>query len=362
MKKLLLASLFLGLPACAVGVNSSPSSTFNDAGDDAPSDAISEAIPDVAPPPQIRDGGIEAGSFDLGTPETAPIYYQGGPVLTTPINVYFIWYGNWTDIKTRPILEDFMRNIGNSAWWQISTDYYQIGNPPSLDTGMEAGLDAGTEAEADVSDASTEADAPTGPQTFVSNRVNFVESINVSYTHGQELGDEDIPGIVGDSIGADLLPLDIDGVYFVFTSADVSETSGFCWNYCGWHENSFIQGADLKIAYVGDTGSCSTCSLQQEYVAAGFQNSPNGDWSADSMVSVVAHELAESASDPDPNTNVAWMDYFGYEDSDKCAWTYGQPYVTLNHSVANVSIGTRDFMIQQEWILDNDGGACGLHR
>ena len=41
------------------------------------------------------------------------------------------------------------------------------------------------------------------------------------------------------------------------------------------------------------------------------------------MVSVIAHELEEAATDPDLN---AWYDNRGYENADKCAWTFGTTY------------------------------------
>ena len=38
------------------------------------------------------------------------------------------------------------------------------------------------------------------------------------------------------------------------------------------------------------------------------------------MVSVIAHELEETNTDPNLN---AWYDSNGSEDADKCAWTFG---------------------------------------
>lgn len=39
------------------------------------------------------------------------------------------------------------------------------------------------------------------------------------------------------------------------------------------------------------------------------------------MVSVIAHELTETATDP--NLNAWWSLTTGYENADICAWTYG---------------------------------------
>lgn len=300
--------------------------------------------------------------------------------MTQPINVYYIWYGNWTDPNVRPILEDFMRSLGSSPWFQMDTAYYQqagVYPPPvpeagqiqnlkswrrhntgSTDAGTEAGMtDAGVEAG---SEAGT--DGGLGPKIYVNGQVNFIKSVSLGYTRGNMLQDTDIAGIVGDAIAANLVPTDLNAVYYVLTSADVQEVTGFCYQYCGWHGNFTVNNQNLRVIYVGDTGSCPQgCSLQDEYTEAGVPTSPNNNWSADSMASVMAHELAESATDPDVNNVVAWMDYDGEEVGDKCAWTFGQPFETPNLSVANIKIGDRYYMIQQNWVLDIAGGHCDLH-
>ena len=49
-----------------------------------------------------------------------------------------------------------------------------------------------------------------------------------------------------------------------------------------------------------------------------------------------------------PDLN-AWYDAKGQENGDKCAWTVGTTYVAANGAKANMKIGTRDFLIQQNW-------------
>ena len=74
------------------------------------------------------------------------------------------------------------------------------------------------------------------------------------------------------------------------------------------------------------------------------------------MASIIAHEFEESASDPDLN---AWYDRRGAENADKCAWTFGATYTTNNGSLANMKLGQRDFLIQQNWV-NAAGGYCAL--
>lgn len=148
---------------------------------------------------------------------------------------------------------------------------------------------------------------------------------------------------------------DPDGVYFVLTSPDITQ-SGFCTSFCGWHTHASISGVNTKYAFVGDSstqclGSCSAVSVP----------APNGDAGADAMASVLAHELVEMKSDPDIN---AWYDATGKENADKCAWNFGATYVIPKAGAypgakANMKLGSRDFFIQQNW-ANLAGAGCKL--
>lgn len=282
---------------------------------------------------------LEAGLFDLRSPSTVPIQYYGGSVMTSPINVYFLWYGSWTNTKVPHILEDLIKNVDDSAWYQINTAYCQA---PLPDAGS---IDAGV----------TESNLT----LYVNGRVNFIQSVYLGYPNGSSLQDTDIATIIGETVAKGALSPDPDGMYVVLVSSDVS-VEEFCYSYCAWHDNQTILGQNFHIAFVGDTGACQHCNLQAKYNSLGLLISPNGDWSADSMASVLLHELAETSTDPNPSSAIAWQDETGRETADKCAWTFGQTYLTSNGSAANMPIGNRDFMIQQNWVLDADGGHCGL--
>jgi hypothetical protein len=71
------------------------------------------------------------------------------------------------------------------------------------------------------------------------------------------------------------------------------------------------------------------------------------------MASIISHELEEAVSDPDLN---AWYDRRGAENADKCAWTFGTTY-TVGGAKANMRLGQRDFLIQQNWV-NAAGGYC----
>ncbi len=64
------------------------------------------------------------------------------------------------------------------------------------------------------------------------------------------------------------------------------------------------------------------------------------------MVSVIAHELEESTTDPDPRSG--WADSNGNENGDKCAWTFGTTQQQLPSGAWwNMQIGARYFLIQR---------------
>jgi hypothetical protein len=144
-------------------------------------------------------------------------------------------------------------------------------------------------------------------------------------------------------------PADPNGVYFVLTAPYVAETSGFLSQYCGWHTAGYFGNTTIKYAFVGNAAaSLGSCAVQS--------TGPNGDAQADAMVSVIAHELDEAATDPQLT---AWYDSTGAENADKCAWTFGATYPTANGAQANVQIGSMNYLIQQNWV-NAGGGYCGL--
>jgi hypothetical protein len=154
---------------------------------------------------------------------------------------------------------------------------------------------------------------------------------------------------VSSAISSGRLPKDPNGVYFVLTSADVNETSGFCTQYCGWHTHSTISGSDIKYAFIGNPDRCpSACEAQS--------TSPNGNPGADGMASIISHELEESVTDPDLN---AWFDRRGAENADKCAWTFGTVSPAANGSAYNVVLGGTQYLIQRNWV-NSGAGFCAM--
>ena len=40
--------------------------------------------------------------------------------------------------------------------------------------------------------------------------------------------------------------------------------------------------------------------------------------------------------------------------ADECAWKFGNTYTTANGAKANMKMGSRDFLVQQNWIVDQN--------
>ena len=199
------------------------------------------------------------------------ITYHGGPIMLGTTHAYYIWYGNWAGNTATTILTNFASAIGGSPYYNINTTY-------------------------------TDAN-----KTAISNAVLLMGSANDSYSQGAALSDASIKTIVSNAITSGALPADSNAVYFVLTSADVTETSGFCTQYCGWHTHGTIAGLDIKYSFVGNPDQCPTSCAAQT-------TSPNGNAGADGMASVLVHEFEEAVTDPDLN---AWYDSHGMENADK---------------------------------------------
>jgi hypothetical protein len=204
-------------------------------------------------------------------------------------------------------------NIGGSPYFNINTTYYD------------------------------------GSNMHVSNSVAYAGSTTDLGSQGTALSDAGVQAVVTSAIAGGL-PKDPNGAYFVLTSAEVNETSGFCTQYCGWHTHATISGSDIKYSFFGNPNRCpSACEAQSP--------GPNGNTGADGMASIIAHELEEAVTDPDLN---AWYDHRGYESADKCAWTFGTTSTASNGATYNMTLGSRHYLIQQQWV-NAGGGYCALH-
>jgi len=292
-KAWLLAALF----AVGCGGTVAQEATSNENVDVAPTGRGTQPINMAKPTGQLTQAGI---------------LYHNGPIMSGTKTIYYIWYGNWTGNTATTILTDFANSIGGSPYFNINTTYTNSAGTAKVD-----------------------------------NSVVYGGSTTDNYSQGTALSDAAIQTIVSSAITSGRLPKNTNGIYFVLTSQDVNATSGFCTQYCGWHTHGTISAADIKYSFVGNAARCITS-------CAGQSTGPNGNAGADGMASIIAHELEETATDPDLN---AWYDSSGAENADKCAWTFGTTSTAANGSKYNMTLGTRQYYIQQNWV-NSGAGSC----
>lgn len=253
-------------------------------------------------PKHVHPVNGEAGKGGGG--KVVAISYHGGPVMTGTPSIHYIWYGNWSGNTAVQILTDLASSIGGSSYEQINATYYN------------------------------------GSNTHVSGNISYGGSVNDNYSHGTSLSDAQIEQIV-----AAQNPTDTNAIYMVLTSADVTASSGFCTQYCGWHTDATINGRNIKYAFIGNPDRCPSACEEQT-------TGPNGNAGADGMASIISHESEEAISDPDLN---AWYDRQGAENADKCAWTFGTEQTASNGSKYNQTFGSRHFLIQRNWNESTQG-------
>ena len=209
----------------------------------------------------VRTPGVEYNTRDSipgvlraqNVTQSNGMFYRGGKLKLGAVNVYFVFYGNWQgDGNQLSLIMNFISDMSGSKYYNINTTY---------------------------SDSRGRA---------VSNSLAMAGY--GYYPHGKILVDNDIKNIVKDAISNHLVfspspsGTDPNGIYFVMTSADVSE-GNYCSVYCAWHNFD----GDLKYSFIGNPANCPGRRTGV---------SPNGNVAVGSIISTLAHDLEETTSDP----------------------------------------------------------------
>jgi len=289
---------------------------------------------------KLGDELAPAGTASIGSTAqmTPPISYHGGPVLTTP-NIYLIFYGAWSAAPDnvnggKQIAIDFVKNLGGSSWMSIVNDPTDVLPAYTGPGGIETTNLLGPVTNADIGWATNAGSLRPRRQTSLSmNDVYNLVQYYISTTTSKIK--------------------DPNGIYFIISSSTVTQTNGgqnsMCKQYCGWHTAS----SGLRFGWVGNPTACLNGCAPQSI-------SPNGNAGVDAIVNLLAHEIIEATTDPDQN---GWFDSAGYENADKCAWTFGgAQYKVANLASANVHLGSRDYLIQRNLGLDNRCYVDGVNK
>jgi hypothetical protein len=256
------------------------------------------------------------------------IHFNGGiddAVMANPIKVFLIYYGNWTVPSTRTnLIESFVNSLTGSKWWNINTVYGNLMSKTASRSISFAGH---------IHDNYSQGAPPPGGIVTVTQS-QMVNIVNLSKkTFG----------------------FDINAIYVVMGSADVNQQQddgeAFCAPFCAWHAGVGTVGQMTKIAFVGDGSTlCFDGCINQAPV------SPNGDAAADSQIDSLAHELAESAVDPELTGWFMTTDSGAFvEGADICDHNFGPTFTAPNGATANLKLGSKNFLVQRNWLQFGDG-------
>ncbi|OWM79469.1 hypothetical protein CDL15_Pgr022881 [Punica granatum] len=276
-----------------------------------------------------------------GSSEFVHLKYHMGPVLTPNITVHIIWYGVW-HMPQKEIIREFIRSISATnvkrpsvaGWWSTVRKY----------TDQTGGNISGTV-------------------------LLGKERDDQLYSHGKSLTRLSVQSVIKAAVTARSSPLPINpsgGVYLVLTSEDVY-VQDFCNDVCGFHYFTFpsIVGETLPYAWIGNSAKLCPAVCAYPFAVPTYipgikpVKPPNGDIAVDGMVSVIAHEIAEMASDPLANAWYAGEDpSFPVEIADLCEGIYGtggggsytgQMLKAKDGATYNMNGVRRRFLVQWVW-------------
>lgn len=252
--------------------------------------------------------------------KTPVILYHGGPVLTNPKDLYVVYYGSFTTTQ-HAILDNFLQNLGGSGAFNVNSEYTD------------------------------------GSGNAVTNILNYsptTNSFNDSYSLGKSLSSGFDTTIIHNAIANGHLPTDVNGIYILTVSPDVSLPRSV-WCAYHTHSTSIVTGEDIKYAVAPDPPQSLLASCSGNVANFGDTTSPNGDIGMDAVADDLIHELSETSSDPDLN---AWFTKSGAENGDLCNFVYGTTFLAPNGAHANHVFGTRNYLVQTIW--DRAGSFCAL--
>jgi hypothetical protein len=271
--------------------------------------------------------------FAGGAGSGAPILYHGGPVMQAGTRVASVYWAAAPIFVNGPavgtsgpgsadasLVGYFLNHLGGSRYFNINSSYTGHTGVPIVNSVAYTQYWANGTL------------APSGTQV-VSNAA-MLAMLQRGFSSGA-------------------LTYDGSTLYAIFTSGKVNLGGGFGTQYCAYHTHGsvtlngvarqvFLAAMPYNYAYP------SACTSR--FAAANGSADPGADYE----VNTLAHETEETTTDALGN---AWFDMFGYENADKCAWTWGTTYTTAAGGIANMIIGGKNFLVQRNWLRS---GGCAL--
>ena len=255
------------------------------------------------------------------------ISYHGGPVLLAGPNVAAVYWSSGQIYNKGPavgsagpgsldgsLIGFFLRNLGPSSYFNINSGYTN------------------------------------GSGAHIANSVSYTQywaNGTNAPTGTQKVTDAQMLSMLQSGFASGALHYDPSTLYAIFTAGSVNLGGGFGTQYCAYHSwgNVMINGVSTTVLYAAmpyDFAYPSACT-------SGFKPA-NGsmDPGADYEVNTLAHETEETTTDMQGS---AWFDRRGFENADKCAWTWGTTHTTAGGGVWNITIGGLNFLVQRNWLV-----------
>ncbi|MDB4874654.1 MAG: phosphate-responsive 1 family protein [Gemmatimonadetes bacterium] len=260
------------------------------------------------------------------------ISYHGGPVLQSGTNMAAIYWAASAIYKNAPapgtsgagsadasLVGYFLNHIGGSPYFNINSSYTN-----------SAGL-------------------------HIVNSVSYTQywANNTSAPTGtQNVTDAQMISMLQSGFNSGKLTYDPNTLYAIFTAGQVNLGGGFGTQYCAYHTHGTVTigGVAKTVLYAAmpyNNGYPSACT--SGLAAANGAADPGADYEVNTLV----HEIEETTTDMMGN---AWYDSRGYENGDKCAWTWGTTYTTAAGGKGNINLAGKDFLVQQNWLNAGSGG------
>ncbi|KAL7210829.1 hypothetical protein ACSBR2_013826 [Camellia fascicularis] len=290
-----------------------------------------------------------------GSSNLVDLQYHMGPILSSPINLYIVWYGSHWNPNHQSTIRDFLYSLSSPAPPPSVADWWRTIRLYTDQTGSN----------------------------ITGNIILSGEFYDSTNSHGNYLTRLTIQSIIKTAVTSYPrgLPLNYEnGLYLVLTSSEIL-VQDFCRAVCGFHYFSFpaIVGVTVPYAWVGYSGTqCpGMCAYPFAWpkdsgkpppeTGGRVMGSPNGDAGVDGMISVIAHELAEVSSNPLVNAWYAGDDPTAPDEiADICVGVYGsgggggyvgQVYKDSWGNGFNVNgVRGRKFLVQ--WVWDPVKGRC----
>jgi len=264
----------------------------------------------------------------------SPISYHGGPVLQSGTKVAAVYWASSPIFAGGPasgthgagssdgsLVGFFLRNLGGSRYFNINTTYTD------------------------------------GSGRAIVNSVAYTQywANNTSAPSGtQSVSDAQMVAMLQSGFNSGSLTYDASTVYAIFTSGKVNLGGGFGTQYCAYHTHGTvtINGVSRTVLYAAMPYNYAYPSACTSGLKAANGTADPG---ADYEVNTLGHEIEEATTDM---LGTAWFDRRGYENADKCAWTWGTTYTTAAGGAANMNLGGKDFLVQRNWVNAGSGGCA----